>query len=603
METVNPFKSKISSLLASCQNKPFVFLETAIFDKENTASFLFKDFTKIITFNHNDNVDLFFNQAESCLKKKLWLCGFFSYEFGYFLEPALYCFREKNNLPLGWLAACKNPIRINHKIDLKSLKESPDFKIKNLKANISFPEYRKAIAKIKSYLRNGTNYQTNFTFKLKFDFFGEALDFYLSLRVAQPTAYAALINTGKEFIISFSPELFFKKTGNKILTRPMKGSFKRGLTQEEDRKNIETLASDIKNQAENLMIVDLLRNDLGRVAKKVWVPELFNIEKYRTIHQMTSTVSADLKDNAIMKDIFTALFPSGSVTGAPKIKTIGIIKELEKEARGIYTGAIGYISPKKEACFNVAIRTIHLKNKKGEMGIGGGIVYDSSSANEYEEAFLKADFLTKKFPEFFLIETILFEPPEGYVLLKEHLARLEKSCEYFSIAADFKKLEKDLTVLAEKELTKKFKIRLLVDLTGNVKIEKNYLNKEERLVRVAISSKRINPDNIFLYHKTTERKIYDDERQQALKKGFFDVVFLNKKGEVTEGSISNVFIRKGGILYTPPVKCGLLNGVLRQHLFEGGKVKEKTLYLRDVLEADEVYIGNSVRGLLKVQVG
>jgi para-aminobenzoate synthetase/4-amino-4-deoxychorismate lyase len=281
---------------------------------------------------------------------------------------------------------------------------------------------------------------------------------------------------------------------------------------------------------------------------------------------------------------------------------MGIIKELEKEARGIYTGAIGYISPKKEACFNVAIRTIHLRDKKGEMGIGGGIVYDSSSVREYEEAYLKADFLTKNFPAFCLIETILFEPAQRYVLLAEHLARLKSSCDYFSIPVDLEKVEKELIILANKEPGKKFKVRLLVDLAGNAKIEKSYLSKIEQPVKVAISPQRIDPKNIFLYHKTTERKLYEDERARALKKGFFDTLFLNKKGETTEGAVSNVFIQKNKILYTPPVKCGLLNGVLRRHLLKNGKVKEKTLYLRDLLAADKVYMGNSVRGLVKAEI-
>jgi para-aminobenzoate synthetase/4-amino-4-deoxychorismate lyase len=279
-----------------------------------------------------------------------------------------------------------------------------------------------------------------------------------------------------------------------------------------------------------------------------------------------------------------------------------IIKELEKEERGIYTGAIGYISPKKEACFNVAIRTIHLRNKKGEMGIGGGIVYDSSSVKEYEEAFLKADFLTKNFPAFCLIETILFQPPQGYVFLAEHLKRLKNSCDYFSIPVDLGKLKKELIVLAKKKPDKKFKVRLSVDLAGSAKIEKSYLDKIKHPVKVTISSQRIDPKNIFLYHKTTERKIYEAERAHALKKGFFDTLFLNERGEATEGAISNVFIQKNGILYTPPVKCGLLNGVLRQNLLEKGQAKEKTLYLRDVLAADKVYMGNSVRGLLRVEI-
>jgi para-aminobenzoate synthetase/4-amino-4-deoxychorismate lyase len=338
-------EKEIISLLKPCLKKPFVLLETAVEDKENFTSFLFKDFTKVITFNYNDNLDFFFKQIEDCLKKKSWLCGFFSYEFGYFLEPALYHLRTKGKLPLAWLAATKNPQEIIPKAekDFSCTKNNlQSLHIKNIRPNIDYNQYQAAIKKIKKYLANGTNYQTNFTFKIKFNFSGDILNFYLKLRKAQPTSYSALINTGDRFIVSLSPELFFRVNGNRITTRPMKGSLARGFTLTEDKIRQDLLKADKKIIAENLMIVDLLRNDLGRIAEKVWVPKLFTAEKYRTIHQMTSTIAAKLKENISLKSLFTALFPSGSVTGAPKIKTMQIINRLEKEPRGIYTGAIGY---------------------------------------------------------------------------------------------------------------------------------------------------------------------------------------------------------------------------------------------------------------------
>lgn len=600
-------QNEIISLLKPHLKKPFVFLETANFDKDNANSFLFKDFSKIITFNHKDDVNDFFQKAQDCLEESQWLCGFFSYEFGYFLEPALYHLKEKNNLPLAWLACCKKPVKIINRCPTPiytGKKSKKDFRIKNIKPNISYPQYAEVIRKIKAYLGNGTNYQTNFTFKIKFSFYGDVLSFYLALRSHQPTSYMALINTGEYFIISLSPELFFRRNGNKITVKPMKGTFSRGANLLEDRVNEKKLTTDKKIMAENLMIVDLLRNDLSRVAKKVWVPKLFSAEKYKTLYQMTSTISATLKSNTGMREIFSSLFPSGSVTGAPKIRTMEIIRKLEKEPRNIYTGAIGYISPDKKACFNVAIRTVSLSSNKGEMGIGGGIVYDSSAKKEYAEAMLKAKFLTSSSDDFSLIESMLWTVTAGYHLINLHLKRLKKSCEYFSINANLDKVKKELGILEKKLKVEgdKFKIKILTDFEGNFRLEKSSLGKQAPPARIKISRKIIDPRDVFLYHKTTKRALYEKERYKAQKAGFFEVIFFNKYGELTEGSITNIFVLKNSTLYTPPVKCGLLPGVLREHLLKNGKLKEKVLRKADIKKAQKIYIGNSVRGLIEAEL-
>lgn len=589
----NTLKDKLSS--------PFVFLETAAFDNENKTSFLFTDFNRILTFKNGDKPDLFFQEIEDSLKNGFWLCGYFAYEFGYFLEPALHALRKKSLYPLAWLGACKKPTLINHSQYNPNFKdEDLDYSLKNIKPNICQREYAAKISRIKDYLREGLTYQVNFTFKVKFDFQGDILDFYLNLRKSQPTSYMALINTGKSFILSLSPELFFRRDAKAIVTRPMKGTSGRGLTWDADKKSGEELKRNTKIKAENLMIVDLLRNDLGRISQKVWVPKLFEVEKYRTLYQMTSTIAANLLKNDIkIKDIFTSLFPSGSVTGAPKIKTMDIISSLEKEPRGIYTGSIGYISPGKEACFNVAIRTILLNQGKGEMGIGGGIVDDSVEKYEYEEALLKAKFLVEKFPRFFLIETILWNENKNYFLLDLHLKRLKSSCDYFSIRLDSDKLKENLEIAQTDMISGIWKVRVLVGLDGRISIERQTIEEIKPPVRIKISSRRINPDNVFLYHKTTRRHIYDREKQKAQRQGFFEAIFLNINEQVTEGTMSNVFILKQGRLYTAPVECGLLEGILREHLLKEGRASEKIIYLKDILSADKLYIGNSVRGLLE----
>ena len=594
-------EADLKNTLKDNLSSPFVFLETASFDKDNKTSFLFNDFHRILTFRTGDNPDLFFKEIEDSLRNGFWLCGYFAYEFGYFLEPALYALRKKNAYPLAWLGVCKNPTLINHtyyRTDFKNADLS--YAIKNIKPNICQREYVSKIGQIKKYLREGLTYQVNFTFKVKFDFRGDILDFYLNLRRSQPTSYMALINTGKNFILSLSPELFFRRQDKIITTRPMKGTSCRGVTLDEDGKNRQELKRNTKIRAENLMIVDLLRNDLGRIAQKVCVLQLFQIEKYRTLYQMTSTIEGKLsKADIKIKDIFASLFPSGSVTGAPKIKTMDIIRNLEKEPRGIYTGAIGYISPCKNACFNVAIRTILLNQGKGELGIGGGIVDDSVEKYEYEEALLKAKFLVEKFPQFSLIETMLWQENKGYFLLGLHLERLRNSCAYFSIPLDFEKLKKNLKIAQAHMGRGKWRVRISVDLYGQMTIERKLLEELDTPVRVRISSQRINPDNVFLYHKTTRRHIYDRESMEARRKGFFEAVFLNTNGQLTEGAISNIFMLKEGRLYTPPVKCGLLGGVLRKYLLKEAKAQEKIIYPEDVLGADKLYIGNSVRGLLE----
>jgi len=590
-------------LLSPFKNAPFVFLESASFDRDNKTSFLFTDFIKILKLNRNADPDDFFREVEEYRKKGFWLCGYFAYEFGYFLEPAVYRLKERNDFPLAWLGICRDPIIISHRDYRPYYKKERrvSCRVGNLKPNISQDEYVSHIRQIKRCIEQGLTYQVNYTFKIKFDFKGEYLDFYCRLRRSQPTSYMSLINTGGSRILSFSPELFFRLDGDRLITRPMKGTAPRGMNPIQDTKNRSWLARNKKIKAENIMIVDLLRNDLGRISDKVWVSKLFNIEKYRTLYQLTSTIESRLKKNITIQDIFTSLFPCGSVTGAPKIKTMEIIKGLEKEPRGVYTGAIGYIKG-KQACFNVAIRTVALKDGKGEMGTGGGILYESLEKDEYQEALLKSKFLTERLPRISLIESILWQQDKGYFLLGLHLKRLRSSCEYFSIPFNLGGIEEGLKNLENSLSGERMKIRIALEFDGRIKVEKEALKPVCTPVKVKISLRKINQDDIFLYHKTSRRTLYEQERKKAKKRGFFEVIFFNTQDQLTEGTISNIFLFKKGCLYTPPVYCGLLAGVLREHLLKEGKARERVLYLKDLLEADRVFIGNSVRGLLEAEV-
>ncbi|MCP4653077.1 MAG: aminodeoxychorismate synthase component I [Candidatus Omnitrophica bacterium] len=584
------FEKTTKQNLKKIINKPGVFLETAALDKENKDSFLFSEFIDVLVFNYGDNVDEFFEKGDQYLKKGYWLSGYFAYEFGYFLDSAQASLRKKNKTPLAWLGVSEAPEKIH---SCKDKARNLNYQIRNLKPNINGKEYAKAINKIKHYLREGQTYQVNHTFKVKFDFSGSVVDFYIALRRTQPTAYSAFLNTGEHQILSFSPELFFRKNTH-LTSRPMKGTVKRGLTFDEDSANREWLKSNQKTRAENIMIVDLLRNDLGRIAKKVWTPRLFDVEKHSTLYQMTSTIKAVPRRKIKTKELFCSLFPCGSVTGAPKVKTMQIISKLEKEPRGIYTGAIGYISPHQRSCFNVAIRTICLNKKKGEIGVGGGIVYDSSTEEEYKEALLKADFLTRKTPRIKLIETILWD--KKYFLLNLHIKRLILSAQYFSINMDKKKIILRLRQAAKK-LKTKHKVRLTVDEEGKINIEIKKSKNIPKKIKICLSNCRMDKSNPYLYHKTTHRSLYDEERKKAAKNGFFEVIFLNQQGQVTEGAISNIFILKKNKLFTPPVESGLLGGVFRQYLLSKGKATEKVLYQKDLQKADKIFITNSICGL------
>lgn len=559
-------------------NKPYCLFESLSRDKENKDSFLFDDFLDVLVFRCGDDPVSFFRKAESYIQKGYWLAGYFNYEFGYFLDEALAKLRTKEKIPLAWLGVSKKPKAIQ-------IKNNPPYRVSGIRPNIAEQMYAGKIKKIKGYLAQGLTYQVNYTFKLKFDFAGSPQGLYRDLCLAQPTSYAALINTGQRDVISLSPELFFRTRKNRITVRPMKGtaSSSRGLRSK-------------KNLAENLMIVDLLRNDLGRISEKVRVPRLFSVEKYRTLNQMTSTIKARLSRDINLKDFFTALYPSGSVTGAPKIKTMELIKSLEKEPRGVYTGAIGYLS-KERSCFNVAIRTLEIKNGNGQIGIGGGIVYDSKPESEYQEALLKAKFFTG-LGQPSLIETILLKDKK-YYLLDLHLRRLAKSAKEFSYDLNLKALK---TKLKNSITAGKFKVKAVLSPKGKIRVEKELLVSAKMPVKITLSSGRIDPANPWLYHKTTQRDFYDRQLKAARKRGFFEVIFLNKKNQVSEGAISNIFIKKGKTLYTPPLKCGLLAGVLRQDLLSRGKVKERVLYLKDLYSADKIYIGNSVRGLLEARL-
>ena len=588
------------------KQKTFVFLESTKRDVPNRFSYIFVHPLDVIKCYRLDKIKDAFAQLQNYLNQGYYAAGFFSYETGYGFEN-LYQAKKNYRFPLIWLGIFKERIVLPSPLKGEEVGGGGKYRVKNLRLNISKKDYLNSIAKIKDFIRAGETYQVNYTMKYKFDFEGSPYKLYQTLRNNQSVSYSAFIKTKDFKVLSFSPELFFRKKGDEISVKPMKGTMERGRNTKEDRINKSKLKFDIKNNAENIMIVDLLRNDLGVVSQtgSVEVPNIFTVEKYETLFQMTSTVKSRLKENLSLYRFFSAIFPSGSVTGAPKIRTMQIIKELEKEERKVYTGAVGFFTPEKKAVFNVAIRTLLLEGKRAEMGIGSGIVQDSDAVSEYEECKLKADFLVNPRPEFRLIETILWSKKTGFFLLQEHLKRLKKSASYFNFHYNRKHLRALLSEL-RKQFNDKFlyKVRLLLDKSGDISLTLTpTLPPEGGGKLVAISKFRTDSKNIFLYHKTTNRKLYNAEYKKYKKLGFYDVLFRNEKGEITEGAISNIFVKIGKFYWTPPLDCGLLNGVYRRYLLKRkANFCEKVLTLRELKNAEEIYLTNSVRGINKVDL-
>jgi len=403
-----------------------------------------------------------------------------------------------------------------------------------------------------------------------------------------------------------------------ITVRPMKGTVRRGILPADDEKLKDFLRTDIKNRSENVMIVDLLRNDLGRVCERpsVQTRSLFDVETYETLHQMTSTVEGRLRAGFSWHELFAALFPSGSVTGAPKIRTMEIIRQLEGAPRGVYTGAIGYIEA-AGAAFNVPIRTVNLEGAKGSMGIGSGIVFDSDAEQEWHECMLKGRFLSDPLASFQLIETLYWQPDTGFWLEREHLARLEESARRLQFFCDSQEvgraLQQEVAGYAAQGEGGGRRVRLLLSKDGSLTVSSAAcpppatqllppLVKSDGLPRVCLASQAVDSRSPELYHKTTRRALYEAERKKAIEKGFWEVLFVNERGEITEGSITNIFVRTSDCFLTPPLSCGLLGGVFRRYFIDNCPlpVRERVLRPQDLLDAAAVYAGNSVRGLVQV---
>lgn len=522
--------------------------------------------------------------------------GFVGYEAAPVFDPALVT-HPPGETPLAWFGLYTGETPI-------SLPVVNDMRPPRWERPMSLKSYRERFRAIQSLLRSGDTYQANLTFRLHGVSDGDDLGLFVSLLGTQNSPNAAFFRLPRFSVCSLSPELFFRLEGTTIESRPMKGTRTRGRTTAEDDRLARELQDSEKEKAENIMIVDMIRNDLGRIARpgSVKVPYRFRVERYPTVLQMVSRVVA--QTDSSIGEIFSAIFPCASVTGAPKARTMAILSELEADPRGIYCGAVGSIGPGRRARFNVAIRTLVLDRAAGTAtyGVGGGITTGSVCRAEYAECLAKAAILTDQPPTFQLLETLRWSGEEGYFLLDEHLARLRDSAAYFAFCYPAARLLRSLeSTAADFDSARDYRVRVLISKRGGIRIQHSPLPPHRDCAwRVRIADEPVDEKDRFLYHKTTRRCVYEAAR--AGHPDVDDVLLFNREGEMTESTLGNLVVDLGAGPVTPPVSCGLLAGTFRRWLLEKGEVREEVVLLADLPRARNLWVVNSVRGRVPVEL-
>jgi para-aminobenzoate synthetase/4-amino-4-deoxychorismate lyase len=558
----------------------------------------FEGFTGEIVADTSAEVAAAIAEIEKVTARGLHAVGFISYEAAHAINPTLPApSRRDPSLPLLWFGLYRQKLAPNDTGEILATEGTAA--TNDWKSSLTAQAYAERVDRIHDYIRRGHSYQVNFTFQRSFTFNGRPEALFAGLCRSQLPAYGAFIRHPRFTVLSASPELFFRLAGDEITVRPMKGTAPRGATPVEDAALSARLAASPKERAENLMIVDLLRNDLGKIARtgSVDTTSLFDVERLPTLQQMTSTISARLEKGVGTGDILAALFPCGSVTGAPKRRTMEIIDELEAEPRGLYTGCIGWVSPGPSACFSVAIRTLILNTSTGHgtMGVGSGITIDANAGAEFDECLAKSDFACYPLPPFRLVETLLHRQGDGFPRLQRHLDRMENSAGRFGFSFDREAISEALHHLAA-SLTGWRKVRLLLERDGSLSLEETAIAPDPpgTVQLTGIASPPVDSRDPLLAHKTDHRPLY----QQALLDNPHcdEMLFVNERGELTEGCNHTLVVRIEGKLLTPPLSSGLLPGVMRAELLEEGNVSEAVITPEQMAAADEIWLVNSVRG-------
>jgi para-aminobenzoate synthetase/4-amino-4-deoxychorismate lyase len=579
--------------------QPYVLLEDRL--TPDVAGRLYCAPTAIIRCDEPEGLAEALEAVEQGLARGLHVAGFLSYEAAAGLEDRLPVHSSPD--PIAWFGLFEAVTRIAAQdLDAHFAGLGPPHPIAALVPWHGPEEHKALVEAVKALIAAGDIYQANLTYPIDFAYGGDPERLYGALRTAQPVAHGAFIALEDRTILSVSPELFLRRQGRQLAARPMKGTAPRGCNAAADRRAALDLRADPKQRAENLMITDLLRNDLSRVCKagSVRTPALFSVETYPTFHALTSTVTGQLQQRAKLRDVLGALFPCGSIVGAPKIRAAQIITDLETRGRGVYTGAIGAIAPNGDFDFSVAIRTAVLTaDGRGRYGVGGGIVADSDPASEFAETELKAQVLTSLARDHQLIETLRWSATDGFVRLEAHLSRLERSAGSLNFGLDANDLRRQLDALAvgwPRDSDRR--VRILLRRSGTVEIsdQTHIDDKTAQAWRVAVSQQRLDAGDPFLRHKTTHRPVHEAATRAANQAGFHEALLLNQHGRLADGARTSIFVRKDGRLLTPPLTDGALPGVLRQTLIDAGLAQEAPL-APDDLWANPLLVGNSLRGL------
>lgn len=534
---------------------------------------------------------------QKAVKSGLYAAGYISYE----AAPAFneeFPVKTGNVMPLLWFGIFNEPV--NQKLVYMNQSDSST---EVWKSSVLVDDYNKNFNFIQNFIKDNHTEQVNYTLPFESHFSGDPISLYKQLADTQSANYTAYLDIGDFSIISASPELFFHLKDNNITTKPMKGTTGRGHTYLEDINRAKWLRNSKKDQTENRLIIDLMRNELDKIAipNTIHVPNLYTIEKYPTVYQMTSTVTAQIRKHIELIDIFKALFPSGSITGIPKKETMDIITRLETSPREVYCGAVGYITPHDEAIFNVPIRTVVLNKDNGvaRYGVGGAITKDSKQINEYEEILVKTRLLTNKIQNFKLLESLGLINGE-YLLLKEHMKRLKESALYFDFKLYLNRIKNDLIDLSNVYRQGKWKVRLLVNKEGKHSIKVESMIPPTGELKVKLAQKPIDKNNIFLYHKTTNRSIYETSRLQD--DDLFDTILWNEQGEITEFTTGNFVAELNKKLYTPPIHCGLLAGTFRESLLKKGIITERKIMIDELNDYEKIWFINGVRKWVPVRL-
>lgn len=535
---------------------------------------------------------------QAAREEGLWAGGWVSYEAAPAFDPALEV-AGPARLPLAWFALFRAP-------EEGGVLPAPGpAHFAPWVPGVDAAGHRAGVEAVREAIARGETYQLNLTLRLRSRLTGDARGAWERMAAAQGGPYAAFLSTGRHHVLSASPELFFRREGRRLVTRPMKGTARRGRWEEEDAAVAAALAASPKERAENAMIVDLLRNDLGRVAEvgSVRVPHLFTPERYRTVWQLTSTVEARAREGVGLADLFGALFPCGSVTGAPKVATMALTRRLEGAPREVYCGTVGLVEPGGDATFSVAIRTAWVDAASGEAeyGTGGGVTWDSTPLGEHQEALAKAALLTEGWPPFRLLETLRLTAAGEYTLLARHLSRLASSARFLGVPLGAGAAEAALASHAAAHRGAERRVRLLVDGAGAVEVESAPLQAlPPGPLPVALARAPVSRHDRSLFHKTTHREAYVRAREGA-PEAAFDVVLWNAEGELTELTTGNLVVEgPDGRRRTPAREGGLLAGTLREELLAAGEVEEAVLPREALQEARRLWLVNSVRGWVEV---